>query len=159
MKITIISVGKIKEKYLRDAIKEYAKRLGAYCNLNFIEISDEKAPETLSEKEMEIIKDKEGERILSKIKESQYVYALELKGKQRTSEMFSEELDKLQIYGSSDIVFVIGGSLGLSTQVISRSNSQISFSKMTFPHQLMKVILIEQIYRAFRIMKNEPYHK
>lgn len=159
MKITIISVGKIKEKYLVDAIKEYSKRLSAYCKLTHIEVADEKAPETLSEKEEIQIKDKEGKKILAKIKDSQYLYALDLSGKQRTSEAFSVELEKLPVYGNGDIVFVIGGSLGLSKEVVKRSNAQISFSKMTFPHQLMKVILLEQVYRGFRIMKGEPYHK
>ncbi len=159
MKITIISVGKIKEKYLKDAIAEYSKRLSSYCNLTHIEVADEKAPETLSEKEELQIKDKEGKKILGKIKDSQYVYALDLSGKQRSSEAFSKEIEKLPIYGDSDVVFVIGGSLGLSVEVIKRSNTQICFSKMTFPHQLMKVILLEQVYRGFRIMKGEPYHK
>ncbi|VDN47891.1 23S rRNA (pseudouridine1915-N3)-methyltransferase [Petrocella atlantisensis] len=159
MKISLISVGKIKEKYLKDAISEYTKRLSAYCSLVFIEVADEKAPETLSNKEAIQIKEKEGEKILSKIKEGQYVFALDLSGKQRTSEAFAKELDQLQIYGNSDLVFVIGGSLGLSQEVINRSNTQISFSKMTFPHQLMKVILLEQIYRGYKIIRNEPYHK
>jgi len=159
MKIAIVSVGKIKEKYLVEAIKEYSKRLSSYCTLTHIEVGDEKAPETLSAKEEIQIKDKEGEKILSKIKDSQYVFALDLSGKQRTSEAFAKELEKLPVYGNSDLVFVIGGSLGLSKAVISRSNTQICFSKMTFPHQLMKVILLEQIYRGFRIMKGEPYHK
>ncbi len=159
MRITVISVGKIKEKYLVNAIKEYSKRLSAYCNLTHIEVPDEKAPETLSNKEEEIIKEKEGQKILSKIKDSQYVFALDLSGKQRSSEEFSSELEKLPVYGNGDIAFVIGGSLGLSTDVIKRSNTQICFSRMTFPHQLMKVILLEQVYRGFRIMKGEPYHK
>lgn len=159
MKITVISVGKIKEKYLKDAINEYSKRLSSYCNLNHIEVSDEKAPETLSAKEALKIIEKEGQKILAKIKDSQYVFALDLGGKQRTSEEFSKELEKLPIYGDSDVVFIIGGSLGLSKEVIKRSNTQICFSKMTFPHQLMKVILLEQVYRGYRIMKGEPYHK
>ena len=159
MKITVISVGKIKEKYLKDAISEYSKRLSSYCQLTHIEVPDEKAPETLSEKEEQQIKEKEGLKILGKIKDSQYVFALDLSGKQRTSEAFASELEKLPIYGDSDVVFVIGGSLGLSKDVIKRSNTQICFSKMTFPHQLMKVILLEQVYRGFRIMKGEPYHK
>lgn len=159
MKITLISVGKIKEKYLKDAINEYSKRLTKYCNLKSIELNDEKAPDNLSEKDEMIIKDKEGNKILDKIKEQQYVIALDLNGKQRTSEEFSKEIENLSIYGNSDIVFIVGGSLGLSDDVIKRSNDQISFSRMTFPHQLMKVILLEQIYRAFRIIKGEPYHK
>lgn len=159
MKITIISVGKIKEKYLKDAINEYSKRLSSYCNLTHIEVADEKAPETLSEKEELLIKEKEGRKILGKVRDGQYVFALDLSGKQRTSEEFSKELEKLPIYGDSDVVFIIGGSLGLSKDVIKRSNTQICFSRMTFPHQLMKVILLEQVYRAYRIMKGEPYHK
>ncbi len=159
LKITIISVGKIKEKYLKDAINEYIKRLSPYCSFSHIEISDEKAPETLSPKEQQNIKDIEGQRIIAKIKEKQYVYALDLKGKQRTSEEFASELKSLSVYGNSDIAFVIGGSLGLGSNVISRANGIICFSKMTFPHQLMKVILLEQLYRSFKINKGEPYHK
>ena len=159
MKITIVSVGKIKEKYLKEAIEEYTKRLGAYCTLVTIEVADEKAPENLSEKDMVQLKQKEGGRILSKIKDTQYVIALDLSGKQRTSEKFSKELKQYQVNGRSDIVFIIGGSLGLSQDIIRRSDDTISFSKMTFPHKLMKVILLEQIYRAYKIIKNEPYHK
>ncbi|MCD4712677.1 MAG: 23S rRNA (pseudouridine(1915)-N(3))-methyltransferase RlmH [Clostridiales bacterium] len=159
MKITIITVGKIKEKHFTAAIDEYAKRLTKYCNMTMIEVPDEKAPENLSDKEMIQVKDKEGERILSKVKDTQYVITLEIKGKQSTSEEFSEQLSLLGLSGQSDIVFIIGGSLGLSDLVIKRSNHALSFSKMTFPHQLMKVVLLEQIYRAFRIQKNEPYHK
>lgn len=159
MKITIISVGKIKEKYLKDAINEYSKRLSSYCALTHIEVSDEKAPENISSKDQLNIKNVEGDRILAKIRDKQYVFALDLSGKQRTSEEFSSELDKLPIYGNSDVVFVIGGSLGLSDSVIKRANNKICFSKMTFPHQLMKVILLEQIYRGFKIIKGEPYHK
>ncbi|HAS74755.1 MAG TPA: 23S rRNA (pseudouridine(1915)-N(3))-methyltransferase RlmH [Clostridiales bacterium UBA8960] len=159
MKITVITVGKIKEKHFTAAIDEYAKRLTKYCNMTMVEVPDEKAPENLSDKEMVQVKDKEGERILSKIKDTQYVITLEIKGKQATSEEFSEQLSLLGLSGQSDIVFIIGGSLGLSDQVIKRSNHALSFSKMTFPHQLMKVVLLEQIYRAFRIQKNEPYHK
>ena len=159
MKITIISVGKIKEKYLKDAIAEYSKRLSGYCSLIHIELADEKAPENLSPNDILKTKDIEGSRILSKIKDKQHVYALDLGGKQRSSEEFSKELKDLQIYGSSDIVFVIGGSLGLSQDVLKRANQSICFSRMTFPHQLMKVILLEQVYRGFKIIKGEPYHK
>ncbi len=159
MKITVISVGKIKEKYFTGAIDEYAKRLGKYCSLNLIEVPDEKAPETLSEKEMEQIKEREGERILSKIKESQYVITLEIKGAQLTSEGLSEKMAALGLEGNSDVVFIIGGSLGLAESVMRRSNFALSFSKMTFPHQMMKVVLLEQVYRGFRIMRGEPYHK
>jgi len=159
MKITLITVGKIKENYFEDAVKEYKKRLSKYCQLIILEVADEKAPESLSEKEMARVKDKEGERILSKIKEGQYVFTLEIKGEQWTSESFSKKIENLGIGGKSDVVFVIGGSLGLSESVMMRSNEAISFSKMTFPHQLMRIVLLEQIYRGFRIMKGEPYHK
>lgn len=159
MKITIITVGKIKEKYFVGGIQEYAKRLTKYCNLNQIEVADEKAPETLSEKEMVMIKDKEGERILKHIKDTSYVVALAIDGKQLSSEELADKIQGLGIQGKSDITFVIGGSLGLSDNVLKRSNYKLSFSKMTFPHQLMKVVLLEQIYRSFRIMKGEPYHK
>ena len=159
MKITVINVGKIKEKYLKEAIKEYVKRLSKYIKLKLIEVADEKAPESLSGKEEKNIMDIEGERILNKIKKQQSVIVLDLKGKQKTSEEFSNQFAKLQLDGNSDVVFVIGGSLGLSEYVLDRANDKMSFSKMTFPHQLMKVILLEQIYRAYKIMKNEPYHK
>jgi 23S rRNA (pseudouridine1915-N3)-methyltransferase len=159
MKMTVITVGKIKEKFFADAIKEYEKRLSKYCQLKIVEVSDEKAPETLSDREMELVKDKEGERILAKIKDTQHVITLEIKGGQMTSEAFSERLSVLALHGASDIVFVIGGSLGLSDVVMKRSNEALSFSKMTFPHQLMRVVLLEQIYRAMRIRAGEPYHK
>lgn len=159
MKITLISVGKIKEKYFVDAISEYVKRLSKYCQLTLIEVADEKAPETLSDKEMVQIKDKEGERILSKIKDTQYVITLEIAGKQLTSEGLAEKMAHLALTGQSDVVFIIGGSLGLSDLILTRSNFALSFSKMTFPHQLMKVVLLEQIYRGYRINKGEPYHK
>lgn len=159
MNIKIISVGKLKEKYLKMGIEEYSKRLSAYCKLELVEVPDEKAPEKLSEAEMIQVKEKEGERILSKIPDQAYVFALAIEGKQRTSESFSKEIEQLGIQGKSNLVFVIGGSLGLSKAVMDRSNTQISFGKMTLPHQLMRLVLIEQIYRGFRIMKNEPYHK
>jgi 23S rRNA (pseudouridine1915-N3)-methyltransferase len=159
LQITIISVGKLKEKYLKQGIAEFEKRLQSYCRLSLIEVPDEQAPENMSEKEVEQVKEKEGARVLSKIKETQHVIALDLGGKQRTSEQFASELDKLSIHGKSQIAFIIGGSNGLSGSVLTRANDTISFSKMTFPHQLMKLILVEQVYRAFRIMKGEPYHK
>lgn len=159
MNITVISVGKIKEKYLVAGIAEYAKRLSKYCKLTLVEVADEKAPENLSEKDMLIVKRREGERILSRIKDNTYVVTLEIEGKQMTSEAFSKKIDKLMLDGVSNVVFVIGGSLGISKEVIARSDFKISFSKMTFPHQLMKMILLEQIYRGFRIIRNEPYHK
>ncbi|SBO17335.1 23S rRNA (pseudouridine(1915)-N(3))-methyltransferase RlmH [Carnobacterium divergens] len=159
MNIKIISVGKLKEKYLKMGIEEYVKRLGAYCKIELIEVLDEKAPEKLSAAEMIQVKEKEGERILSKIPENAYVFALAIEGKQRTSEEFSKEIDQLGISGKSQLVFVIGGSLGLSDAVLKRSNTQISFGKMTLPHQLMRLVLVEQVYRGYRIMKGEPYHK
>jgi len=159
MKITLISVGKIKEKYFTGAINEYAKRLTKYCKLEQVEVPDEKAPENLSDKEMIQVKDKEGERILAKIPEQAYVIALAIEGKQLTSEELSKTIDKLGVSGTSHIVFVIGGSLGLADAVLKRANYKLSFSKMTFPHQLMKVVLLEQVYRAYRISRNEPYHK
>lgn len=153
MNIKIISVGKLKEKYLKMGIEEYVKRLGAYCKIELIEVPDEKAPEKLSAAEMIQVKEKEGERILSKIPENAYVFALAIEGKQRTSEEFSKEIDQLGISGKSQLVFVIGGSLGLSDAVLKRSNTQISFGKMTLPHQLMRLVLVEQVYRGYRIMK------
>lgn len=157
--ITIISVGKLKEKYLKLGIEEYAKRLGAYTKLDLVEVPDEKAPEQLSEAEMEIVKKKEAERILAKVSPDAYVFALAIEGKQRTSEEMSKEIENLLTYGHSKIVFIIGGSLGLHDEVQKRADTKISFGKMTLPHQLMKLVLVEQIYRSFRIMKNEPYHK
>lgn len=159
MGITVISVGKIKEKYLTMAIDEYSKRLSKYCKLSFIQVQDEKTPDNVSETVNNKIKKIEGERILKNIKDSAYVIALAIEGKQLSSEQLASTLDNLAVTGKSDIVFVIGGSLGLSSQVLSRADYLLSFSKMTFPHQLMKVILLEQIYRSYRIIKNEPYHK
>ncbi|MCC5909415.1 MAG: 23S rRNA (pseudouridine(1915)-N(3))-methyltransferase RlmH [Clostridiaceae bacterium] len=159
MNITIISVGKLKEKYLKQGIDEYTKRLSRYCKLNTIEVPDEKAPENLSATEMEIIKGKEGENILKHIKEGTHVIALDLKGKMLSSEGLADEMKKLALQGNSQITFIIGGSLGLSKEVLQRSNYRLCFSPMTFPHQLMRLILLEQIYRGFRIIKNEPYHK
>ncbi|MFZ7942381.1 MULTISPECIES: 23S rRNA (pseudouridine(1915)-N(3))-methyltransferase RlmH [Bacillaceae] len=159
MNISIISVGKLKEKYLKQGIEEYLKRLSAYAKVDVIEVADEKAPEELSELEMLQVKQKEGERILAKISQDTYVIALAIQGKLGSSEELADSLDKLATYGKSKIAFVIGGSLGLSDEVIRRSNEQLSFSRMTFPHQLMRLILVEQIYRAFRINRGEPYHK
>ncbi|BFQ95092.1 23S rRNA (pseudouridine(1915)-N(3))-methyltransferase RlmH [Enterococcus cecorum] len=159
MNIKIIGVGKLKEKYLVQAMQEYLKRLQAYAKVEVIELADEKAPENLSETQMMQIKDKEGERILAKIKDQEYVIALAIEGKNPSSEAFAQKIENLGIQGKSQLVFVIGGSLGLSPSVMQRSNAQISFGKMTFPHQLMRVMLTEQIYRAFRIIHNQPYHK
>lgn len=159
MNITIVSVGKLKEKYLKMGIDEYVKRLGGYAKMDVIEVPDEKAPEQLSEAEMEIVKKKEGERILSKINPDTYVIALAINGKMKTSEQMAADLESLMTYGKSKIAFVIGGSLGLHDDVLKRADEKQSFGKMTLPHQLMKLVLVEQIYRSFRIMKGEPYHK
>ena len=159
MNIRIIAVGKIKEKYIQDGIKEFSKRLSRYCMLDIIEIDDQKAPENLSEKEMKIVKTKEGEKILTKIPQNSFIISLEIEGKQISSEDLSKKIEDLMIAGINDIIFIIGGSLGLSQEAKNRANYRLSFSKMTFPHQLMRLILLEQIYRGFRIMKGEPYHK
>ena len=159
MKITILCVGKIKEKFYRDAIAEYEKRLSRYCKLEIVEVADEKTPDNASFAMEDQIKAKEGLRILSKIKDDAFVCTLEILGKKYSSESFADMLDKAAVGGKSHITFVIGGSLGLHSSVIERSDRAISFSDMTFPHQLMRVILCEQIYRAYRIINGEPYHK
>lgn len=159
MKITIITVGKIKEKYLKDAIAEYSKRLTKYCKLDIVEVADEKTPDNASEVVEESIRDKEAERIMKHIKDDMYVITLEIGGRMLSSEELASTIEKLGIQGKSDIAFVIGGSIGLGKEVLKRSNYALSFSKMTFPHQLMRVILLEQIYRSYRIIKGEPYHK
>ena len=159
MRINIVCVGKIKEKYLKLGIDEFKKRLSKYCKLEIIELEDEKAPENLSDKEMLMIKEKEGKKILSKIKDNSYVIALAIDGKNLSSEDLAETINKLGVRGISNITFVIGGSLGLSDEVLSRADYKLSFSKMTFPHQLMRLILLEQVYRAYRINNGEPYHK
>lgn len=158
MKITIACVGKIKEKYFTDAIAEYKKRLGRYITLEIAEVPDEKAPESLSNAQMEQVKKTEGERLIKAIKDS-YVIALAIDGKKTTSEGFASLIDQSMVKGGSKITFVIGGSLGLSDEVLKRADYKLSFSDMTFPHQLMRLILLEQIYRAERILNNEPYHK
>ena len=159
MRINIVCVGKIKEKYLKLGIDEFKKRLSKYCKLEIIELEDEKAPENLSDKEMLMIKEKEGKKLLSKIKDNSYVIALAIDGKNLSSEELAETINKLGVRGISNITFVIGGSLGLSDEVLSRADYKLSFSKMTFPHQLMRLILLEQVYRAYRINNGEPYHK
>jgi 23S rRNA (pseudouridine1915-N3)-methyltransferase len=157
--ISIVTIGKLKEKYLKQGIDEYLKRLSAYAKIEVVELPDEKAPENLSETEMEQVKEKEGERLLSKISDDTHVIALAIEGKMKSSEQLAKDLDQLATYGKSKITFVIGGSLGLSHTVMKRANDTLSFSKMTFPHQLMRLILVEQVYRAFRINRGEPYHK
>jgi len=159
MRISVVCVGKIKEKYLKLGIDEFSKRLSKYCKLEVIELDDEKAPENLSDKEMMMIKEKEGKKILSKIKDNSHVIALAIDGKNLSSEELADTIDNLGVRGTSHIVFVIGCSLGLSDDVIRRANYKLSFSKMTFPHQLMRLILLEQVYRAYRINNGEPYHK
>ena len=159
MKITICCVGKIKEKFYSQAIEEYSKRLSKYCKLEIKEAADEKTPDSASDTVNRMIKEKEGDRLLSFIKDDSYVIALAIDGKMLDSVELSEKIDNLMLSGKSDIVFVIGGSLGLDKRVLDRADYKLSFSKMTFPHQLMRVILLEQIYSSFRIMKNEPYHK
>ena len=159
MKIDIICVGKLKEKYWVNAVGEYKKRLSKYANLQIIEVPDEKTPDGASEALEEQIKAKEGQAILKHIKSDTHVIALAIDGKQYTSEEFADKIEKLGINGKSHIAFVIGGSLGLADDVMKRANEAISFSKMTFPHQLMRVVLLEQVYRGFRIIRNEPYHK
>ena len=159
MKITLITVGKIKEKYLRDAIAEYTKRLSRYCKLEIIEVADEKTPDQASETVEEQIRDKEGERILKYIRDDMYVITLEIGGKMLSSEELADKINMLGIRGQSSVAFVIGGSIGLGREVLKRSDYALSFSKMTFPHQLMRVILLEQVYRSYRIINGEPYHK
>ncbi|GAY75571.1 23S rRNA (pseudouridine(1915)-N(3))-methyltransferase RlmH [Sporolactobacillus inulinus] len=159
MNISLLTVGKLKEKYFKLGIEEYAKRLGAYAKVRIIEVPDEKAPENLSEAEVTQVKQAEGERLLKKLPENAYAIALAIKGKQMPSEDFASKIQDLATYGHSDIAFIIGGSNGLSNDVLKRADFQLSFSQFTFPHQLMRLILIEQIYRAFKIMRGEPYHK
>ncbi len=159
MKITILCVGKIKERFYKDAVDEYLKRLSRYCNMEIIELPDEKTPDKAPESVCTEIKDKEGERILSKIKDGSYVITLEIEGAKITSEKLAGKIDELGVSGVSHITFIIGGSLGLSQNVTKRADYHLSFSDMTFPHQLMRVILLEQIYRSYRIINNEPYHK
>ena len=159
MKISIVCVGKLKESFYREAVDEYLKRLSRYCKPEIIEVPDEKTPEGASNVMEEQIKAREGKRILEKLREDAFVCTLEIGGRKLSSEDFAQWLEKLTISGTSHVVFVIGGSLGLHEDVCKRSDMSLSFSDMTFPHQLMRVILTEQIYRAFRIINREPYHK
>ena len=159
MKITIIAVGKLKEKYLKDAISEYSKRLSAYCRFQIIEVADEKTPEQAGDAAESAVREKEGSRILKHIKEDMYVITMEIGGRQLSSEELAEKIGSLGIQGKGSLSFVIGGSIGLGQNVLTRSDYALSFSKLTFPHQLMRVILSEQIYRSFKILKGEPYHK
>ena len=159
MKITLLTVGKIKEKYLKDAIAEYSKRLSKYCKLEVIEVADEKTPDNASETVEEIIRAKEAERILKYVKKDAYIITLEIQGKELSSEEFAEKIERLGIQGISHVIFIIGGSIGLGEEVLQKSDFALSFSRMTFPHQLMRVILLEQIYRSYRIINGSPYHK
>lgn len=159
MKITLMTVGKIKEKYLEDAIAEYSKRLSRYCKLEILQVADEKTPDNASEALENQIKEKEGDRLLAQIREDAFVIALAIDGKMLDSEQLAEKIGQLGVNGISQIVFVIGGSLGLSKKVLDRADYKLSFSRMTFPHQLMRVILLEQIYRSYRILNHQPYHK
>lgn len=158
MNINIVAVGSIKEKFFKDAVSEYAKRLSRYVKLNIIEVKDEKTPAMASALEEEKIKEVESERILSKLPNS-YVVALTIDGKKYSSEELAKRMEKYDILSKGNLSFIIGGSLGLHKSVIDRTDEKLSFSEMTFPHQLMRVILLEQIYRAYRIRNNEPYHK
>ena len=159
MKITLVVVGQIKEKFFVEAIQEYEKRLSRYCKLEILQVADEKTPDKASEAQECQIKELEGQRIWAQIKDGAYVIALAIKGQMASSEELAEKLQQLGLCGKSHVVFIIGGSLGLSETVLKRADEQLSFSCMTFPHQLMRVILLEQIYRSFRIMAGEPYHK
>lgn len=159
MKITIIAVGKIKENFYREAVAEYGKRLGRFCKLEIIQVEDEKTPDKAGAALEEEIKHREAERIMRHIREDAYVITLEIRGKMYDSEEFADEIEKLATQGNSHIQFVIGGSLGLHEEICTKADRAVSFSKMTYPHQLMRVILLEQIYRAYRIINGEPYHK
>ncbi|WP_249029121.1 23S rRNA (pseudouridine(1915)-N(3))-methyltransferase RlmH [Tannockella kyphosi] len=159
MLVKVITIGKLKEKYLLEGIKEYTKRLQAYTKIEYIEVSDESIPDKCSDATAQMIKEKEGFKVLSKIKQDDYVIVLDVQGKQIDSLELSNKMEQCMINGKSTIVFVIGGSLGHAKDILNRADFSLSFSKMTFPHQLMKLILVEQIYRAFKIMKNESYHK
>lgn len=159
MKIKLICVGKLKEKYLYDGIKEYLKRLSAYSDVEVIEVADERIPDHPSLAQETIVKSKEGRRILDKVKQDDYMILLDVQGKEVDSVQFAKHIENCMLNGKSTIDFVIGGSLGHGEDVLTRANARISFSPMTFPHQLMRLILVEQIYRAFKIMRKETYHK
>lgn len=159
MNIKIIAVGKIKEKYLQQGIAEYLKRLSGYAKVEIIEVGDEKAPENMSAAQEEQVKAKEEERISKYIKEGTFLIPLAIEGKEYTSEGLARFIANLGVKGKSDITFLIGGSLGLTDSLLKKGDQLLSFSKMTFPHQLMRLILLEQVYRSFRIIKGEPYHK
>lgn len=159
MKITILTVGKIKEKYLKDAVAEYTKRLSRYCRLEIIEVIDEKTPDNASAAVEEMIRQKEAERLMKYIRDDAFVITLEINGNMLDSVSFAHKIEQLAINGKSHLIFVIGGSIGLGSEILKRSDFALSFSSMTFPHQLMRVILLEQIYRGYRIIEGAPYHK
>lgn len=159
MNILVICIGKLKERYWTEAILEYSKRLKSYCNLEIVELKESRLPDKAGLSEEQAVKEAEGEEILKKIRDGVYVVTLEVKGNMLSSEKLAEKIEKLAVDGVSNIAFVIGGSLGLSKAVSSRANFKLSFSQMTFPHQMMRVVLLEQIYRSFKIMRNETYHK
>lgn len=159
MRITILTVGKIKESYLREAVNEYSKRLNRYCHVKIIETADEKTPDCMEGAAVEMVLQKEEERLLKHLPSDAYVITLEISGRQLSSERFARKVEQLAVQGISHIVFIIGGSLGLGRKICEKSDFALSFSEMTYPHQLMRVILLEQVYRAYRIIKGEPYHK
>lgn len=159
MKITVLAVGKIKEKYFTDAIAEYCKRLSRYCKLEIIEVADEKTPDRAGDREEELIRRREGERLSRYLQRGAYVIALAIDGRKVSSEQFAAKIDRLGVSGQSHIIFMIGGSIGLQQELLEEADEKISFSDMTFPHQLMRVILLEQIYRGYKIIQGEPYHK
>lgn len=159
MKITVVAVGKVKEKFYTEAIAEYGKRLSRYCKLEMIQVADEKTPDGASQAQERQIKEREGQRILAQIRDGAYVIVLAIEGKMMGSKELAAKIERLGTQGKSQVVFVIGGSLGVSRQVIERADEALSFSRMTFPHQLMRVILLEQVYRCYRIIGGEPYHK
>jgi 23S rRNA (pseudouridine1915-N3)-methyltransferase len=159
MQIQIVAVGKLKESYLVQGIAEYTKRLGPYAKLQIVELPDEKAPESMSAAEERQVREREGERILAALRPEAYVVALAIDGKALSSEELAARLEELATYGRSQVAFVIGGSLGLAPAVLARAELRLSFGRMTLPHQLMRLVLAEQVYRAFKIMRGEPYHK
>jgi len=159
MKLTIVAVGKLKEKYLKEGINEYSKRLSRFCELQIIEVEDEQAPENLSASQEKQVKKREAERIMNKVKEGSVLIVLDLKGKKLSSEEFSDKLNSFFISGKSHLTFVIGGSLGLDEELVQKADFRLCLSDMTFPHQLARLILLEQIFRAFKILNNETYHK
>ena len=158
LNINIVCVGKIKENYLKDAISEYSKRLGRFCNLNIVELQDEKIPEKINDSIINEVKNKESSKMIQAIKKDSYIICLDLKGKEFSSEEFSKKLQNIALNFNSSITFVIGGTLGLNQEILSMSSEKICFSKMTFPHQLIRVFLLEQLFRAFKISNNETYH-